>query len=99
MKFRLIFSIFVYFLFCLVTKLCPTLWDTIDYSLPDSSIHGISKQKYCSGLPFPSPGNLPVPAIKPASAALAGRFFTTLPPGNPVALVAPSNSQCSLPLL
>ena len=46
MQFRLIFSIFVYFLFCLVTKLCLTLWDPTDCSLPDSSVHGISRQKY-----------------------------------------------------
>ena len=32
-----------------------------------------------NGLPFPSPGDLPNPGIKPASPALAGRFFTTEP--------------------
>ena len=39
-----------------------------------------SKQEYWSGLPFPTPGDLPDPGIKPtsfASPALAGRFFTT----------------------
>ena len=39
-----------------------------------------SRQEYWSGLPFPSPGNLPNPGIKsasPISPALAGRFFTT----------------------
>ena len=42
-------------------------------------------QKYWSGLPFPSPGDLPDPGIKPTSPvspALAGRFFTTEPPGS-----------------
>ena len=41
---------------------------------------GLSRQKYWSGWPFPSPGDLPDPGIKPvslASPALAGRFFTT----------------------
>ena len=41
---------------------------------------GFSRQEYWSGLPFPSPGDLPNPGIKPtslASPALAGRFFTT----------------------
>ena len=36
------------------------------------------------GLPFPTPGDLPKPGIKPASLvspALAGGFFTTVPPG------------------
>ena len=42
---------------------------------------GISRQEYWSGLPFPSPGNLPNPGIKPMSLALAGRFFTTESPG------------------
>ena len=35
-----------------------------------------SRQEYGSGLPFPSPGDLPYPEIKPRSLALAGRFFT-----------------------
>jgi len=37
----------------------------------------LSRQKYCSGLPFPSPGDLPDPGIDPVSPALAGGFFTT----------------------
>ena len=43
----------------------------------------IPRQEYRSGLPFPSPSDLPHPGIKPASPALAGRFFATQPPGNP----------------
>ena len=42
---------------------------------------GFPKQEYLRGLPFSSPGDLPDPGIKPASPALAGRFFTTEPPG------------------
>ena len=42
---------------------------------------GFSKQEYWSGLPFPSPRDLPDPGIKSASPALAGGFFTTEPPG------------------
>ena len=42
------------------------------------------RQEYWSGLPFPSPGDLPDPGIEPVSPALAGRFFTTEPPGKPV---------------
>ena len=40
----------------------------------------LSRQEYWSGLPFPTPGDLPDPGIEPeylASPALAGRFFTT----------------------
>ena len=47
---------------------------------------GFPRQEYWSELPFPSPGDLPHPGIEPrslASAALAGRFFTTAPPGKP----------------
>ena len=41
---------------------------------------GFPRQEYWSGLPFLSPGNLPIPGIKPGSLvspALAGRFFTS----------------------
>ena len=31
---------------------------------------GFSRQEYWSGLPFPSPGDLPDPGIKPGSPAL-----------------------------
>jgi len=42
---------------------------------------GFPRQEYWSGLPFPSPGDLPDPAIESMSPALAGRFLTTEPPG------------------
>ena len=41
---------------------------------------GFSRQEYWSALPFPTPGQLPYPAIKPASftsPASAGRFIIT----------------------
>jgi len=41
------------------------------------------RQEYWSGVPFPSPGDLPYPGTKPAYPQLAGRFFTTEPPGKP----------------
>ena len=50
---------------------------------------GFPRQKYWSGLPFPSPGDLPDPGIEPASPALAGRFFTTEPPGKPTCSPGP----------
>ena len=37
---------------------------------------GFPRQEYWSGLPFPPPGDLPDPGIKPESPALAGGFFT-----------------------
>ena len=44
---------------------------------------GFPRQEYWSGLPFPPPGDLPDPGIKPVSPALAGRFFTAEPLGEP----------------
>ena len=57
--------------------LFATLW-TVACQTPQSM--EFSRQEYWNGLPFPSPGNLPDPGIKPlslTSPALAGRFFTT----------------------
>ena len=53
-----------------VTKLCPTLvtpW-TVAHQAPLSM--GFPKQEQWSGLPFPSPGDLPNPGIQPRSPAL-----------------------------
>ena len=44
---------------------------------------GFPRQEYWSGLPFPSSEDLPDPGIKQESPALAGRFFTSEPPGKP----------------
>ena len=55
--------------------------DPMHCSLPGSSVHCFSRQEYWSGLPFPSPGDLPDPTIEPTSPVLAGRFFTIEPPG------------------
>ena len=44
---------------CLVAKLCQRFCHPTDCSPPGSSVHGISRQEYWSGLPFPSPGDLP----------------------------------------
>ena len=74
---------------CVCAKLiqsCPTLCNPMDYSPTGSSVHGISREEYWSGLPFPPPGDLPNPGsepMSPASSALAGVFFTTEPPGKP----------------
>ena len=46
---------------CSVPQSCPTLCDPMDCSPPGSSAHGISRQEYQNGLPFPSPGDLPSP--------------------------------------
>ena len=58
--------------------LFATPW-TVTHQVPLSM--GFPRQEYWSSLPFRFPGNLPDPGIKPGSPALAGRFFTTEPPG------------------
>ena len=61
-------------------RLFVTSW-TVAYQAPPSM--GFSRQEYWSGLPFPSPGDLPDPGIEPVflAPALAGGFFAPGPPG------------------
>ena len=49
---------------------------------------GFSRQEYWSGLPFPSPEDLPDPGIKPGSPALEADALTSEAPGKPVSSVA-----------
>ena len=43
-----------------------------------------SRQEYWSGLPFPSPGDLPDSGIEPGSPALEADALTSEPPGKPI---------------
>ena len=61
-------------------RLFATLW-TVAYQASLSM--GFSRQEYWSGLPFPSPGDLPDPGIKPGSPALEADALTSEPPGKP----------------
>ena len=68
----------------LVARSCSTL--AIPWTVPRQAplSIGFSRQEYWSGLPFPSPEDLPNPGIEsmsPVSPALAGRFFNTEPLG------------------
>ena len=68
-----------------VSEICVDSANT-DYSLPGSSVHGISQAKLLEWVAVFSLGDLPNPGIKPASLvspALAGGFFTTAPPVKP----------------
>ena len=65
------------------TQLCPTLCDSMDYSPPGSSDHGIFQAGILAWAAIPSSN----PGIKSTSLAfppLTGRFFTTMPPGKPL---------------
>ena len=48
-------------------QLLLPLCDPMDCGPPGSSTHGISRQEYWRGLPFPTPRDLPDPGIEPAS--------------------------------
>ena len=61
-------------------QLFATPW-TVAHQAPLSM--EFPRQEYWSGLPFPSPGDLPNPGIKPESPALAGGFFTIETPRKP----------------
>ena len=74
---------------CLLAELCAcvkllqlhlALCDPMDYSSPDSSSMGFSRQEYWKGLPCSPLGDLPNPGIEPVSLMsleLAGKFFTS----------------------
>ena len=85
----------------LVAQLCLTLCDpwTVAHQAPLSM--GFPRQEYCSGLSFPTPGDLADQRFKSISPALAGRFFTTEPPGKPVCIVKPPTGliRCAQPAL
>ena len=66
-----------------VIKLCSTLVTprTVAHQAPLSM--GLSRQEYWSGLPFPSPGDLPDPGIKLRSPVLQVDSLLTKLPGKP----------------
>ena len=60
--------------------LFATPW-TVAYQAPPSM--GFSRQEYCSGLPFPSPGDLPDPGIEPGSPEFQAVTLTLSHQGSP----------------
>ena len=67
-----------------VAQSCLTLCEpwTVAYQAPPSM--GFSRQEYWSGVPFPSPGDLPDSGIKPGSPAFQAYALTSEPPGKPL---------------
>ena len=61
-------------------QLFATPWTVADQASPSM---GFSRQEYWSGLPFPSPGDLPDPGIEPGSPTLEADALTSEPPGKP----------------
>ena len=71
----------------LVAKSCPTLATLWTVACQPPLSMGFSGEEYWSGLPFPTPGDLPNPGIKPeslVSLGLACRFFTIYVTGSPL---------------
>ena len=60
--------------------LFATPWTIAHQALPSM---GFSRQEYWSGLPFPSPGDLPNPGIELRSPTLQADALTSEPPGKP----------------
>ena len=61
-------------------RLFETLWTVAYQALPSM---GFSRQVYWSGMPFPSPGDLPNPGIEPRYPALQTDALPSEPPGKP----------------
>ena len=61
-------------------RLFVTPW-TVAHQAPLSM--EFSKQEFCSGLPFPSPGDLPDSEVEPGSPALQADSLPSEPPGKP----------------
>ena len=80
---------------------CLILCNSMDGSPPDSSFLEFSKQEYWSGLPFPTPEDLPDPGIKLASTvspAFQVDSLPTEPPGKPSLLLHKTSLWGVLPL-
>ena len=73
------------FLLCfkVKVKVYSDSW-TVAHQAPPSM--GFSRREYWSGLPFPSPGDLPNPGIEPRSPTLQADALTSDPPGKPFVL-------------
>ena len=62
-------------------------------NLPGSPVHGIPQTDILEWVAFFSSRDLPDPGIKPGAPVLAGRFFTTEPPGKPFLSISSLHSH------
>ena len=72
-------------------RLFATPW-TVAHQAPPSM--EFSRQEYWSGLPFPSPGDLPNPGIGPGSPTSHSGTLPSEPPGNPTHIIPFLFSGC-----
>ena len=68
----------------LVAQSCLTLCDSMDYSLPGSSVHGILQARVLEWVAIPSSRRSSQPGTEPGSPALQADFFPSEPPGKPI---------------
>ena len=69
------FSIFIFIIIiqvntvcvCLVAQSCLTLCDSLDCSLPGSSVHGVFQARILEWIALPFPGDLSNPGMEPVS--------------------------------
>ena len=83
-------SIYDIYSACSVAQSCLNLCYLMGSSPLSPFSREFSRQEYWSGLPFPTPGDLPHPGIELMSSALASKFFTA------GSLGKPSDSACNL---
>ena len=81
-----------------VTQLCPTIWDPMDYSLPDSSVHGILQARILEWVAIPFCRGSSQPRDQTHISCIAGRYLQ--PPGKPYLMpAATAKSLQSCPTL
>ena len=80
---------------CLGRMCCTSLLSHVQPLQPSQALlsMGFSRQEYWSGLPFPSPGDLPDPGIEPRSPALQVDSLPSEPPGRPQVLALLSHKS------
>ena len=59
----------------LVAQSCPTLCDPMDWSLPNSSVHGILQARILEWVPIPFPRGSSQPRDRTQMSCIAGGFF------------------------
>ena len=76
-----------------VAQSCPTLSNPMDCSLPGSSVHGIFRQEYWSGVPLPSPINTKrlIPRWTPPTRSICIGDFVNL---NKCRVGGPGRGRC-----
>ena len=67
----------------LITQLCPTVCDPMEYRLPGSSVYGILQARILEWLPFLPPGDFPNPGIKPGSPVMQADPLPSESPAKP----------------